>query len=93
MEKRELNLAELEAQSVVELPDRELMGGLITVYAPVTVVLVDVLNDNFDNWEINVVRLGRTDIQVIDDITIQDINVFCNQVVSVLSAQCFGRLH
>jgi|tagenome__1003787_1003787.scaffolds.fasta_scaffold16235648_1 hypothetical protein len=92
MEKRVLGFEELESQSVQELPDRELMGALITVYAPVTLTLTNLLNHSFNNWRISVIRINNVDIDVKDVVTVGDINVFCNQVVAVLSAQCFGHL-
>jgi hypothetical protein len=97
MMKTALTSADLEAQAILELPDRELLGGLITVYSPITLIDLYVLNvllkNNFNNWNVNVLSGNKVEIEVGDVLSDNDIAVFCNQVITVLSAQCFGKTH
>jgi hypothetical protein len=99
MDKKSLSVFELERQSVLELPDRELLGGtLILVYAPIDLDLdVDadlknIANNAFRGSEINVVRVDHnyTNVDVNRTLSNLDIAVFCNQVVAVLAAQCLS---
>jgi hypothetical protein len=99
MEKKSLSVLELERQSVLELPDRELLGGsLILVYAPIDLDLdVDadlrnVAQNAFKNAEINVVRVdhNHTNVNVNRNVSNIELAVFCNQIVAVLAAQCLS---
>jgi hypothetical protein len=95
MEKKTLSVVELEHQSVLELPDRELLGGtLILVYSPIVLDLdlKNIANNAFRNAEINVVRVDHNNTNVNVNRTLSDleITVFCNQVVAVLAAQCLS---
>jgi hypothetical protein len=59
--KTALTSADLEAQSaVLELPERELLGALITVYSPIKIIDLNVLNvllrNSFNHWDVNVLR-------------------------------------
>jgi hypothetical protein len=94
--KKMLNHEDIEAQAVVELPDRELACVTILVYAPVTVD-VDLSNtaqNAFQNAEINVLRIdnNHTLVNVKRNVTDVDIGLFCNQIASLLSAQCLKTL-
>jgi hypothetical protein len=86
--------AELESQTVLELPDREVLGGLITincVFLDVS-VLEGILNGSFNNWSITALNFNSATITVRDNVSQNDLDVFCNQVVAVLSAQCHASL-
>jgi hypothetical protein len=89
-----LSAAELESQTVLDLPDRELLGGLITincVFLDVS-VLENLLNGSFNNWSISALNLNTATITVRDNVSQNDLDAFCNQVVTVLSAQCYASL-
>jgi hypothetical protein len=99
MEKKSLSVLELERQSVLELPDRELLGGtLVLVYAPidldldVDVDLKNVANNAFKNAEINVIRVdhNHTNVNVNRNVSNIELAVFCNQIIAVLAAQCLS---
>jgi hypothetical protein len=86
--------AELESQSVVELPDRELLGALIDIsglFIDVS-VLEALLNGSFNGWTISVLNDNHITVTVTDNLSQNDLDVFCNQVVAVLSAQCKASL-
>ena len=95
MEKRVLSVEELEAQSVLELPDREVMKGLIRIItlAPITLLVVaivkDVANKNFNDWDVDVLSGNEIEVEVGDVLSDNDVAVFCNQIVAVIAAQCF----
>jgi hypothetical protein len=93
MMKTALTSADIEAQAVLELPDRELLGGaLVVLYAPVTVydlsIIENVANHTLNNWHISVLDHNKVDVDVDADV---DVTLFCNQIVTVLSAQCFKK--
>ncbi|HEY3060339.1 MAG TPA: hypothetical protein VGL99_15370 [Chloroflexota bacterium] len=99
MEKKSLSVFELERQSVLELPDRELLGGtLILVYAPidldldVDVDLKNIANNAFGDADVNVVRVDHnyTDVNVNRNVSDIELTLFCNQIVAVLAAQCLS---
>jgi hypothetical protein len=86
--------AELDSQSVLDLPDRELLGGLINItcaFLDVS-VLENLLNASFNGWTINVLNANQVTVTVTDNVSKNDLDVFCNQVVVVLAAQCHASL-
>jgi hypothetical protein len=89
-----LTARELESQMVLELPDRELMGGLIHISGlSIDVsVLENLLNHSFNHWTVNILDKNDVDVTVTDVVSQNDLDVFCNQVVAVLSAQCKAEL-
>jgi hypothetical protein len=91
LEKKTLSAEDLEAQAVLELPDRELLGGVYRVHKPGgllnLVVLVNLINLFLKTGDIKVLNGNTVDITVIDG----DVNVFCNQVIAILAAQCFKK--
>jgi hypothetical protein len=95
-DKKSLSAQERDAQVVLELPDRELLGVTIVVLAPVTVDadLSHLAQNAFQNAEINVIRVDHntTNVNVNRNLSDLDIAVFCNQIVAVLSAQCLRTL-
>jgi hypothetical protein len=85
--------AELDSQSVLELPDRELLNGLIDIDGPINIaVLTGLLNGSFNNWSISALNFNKVTVTVADNVSQNDLDVFCNQVVAVLSAQCKATL-
>jgi hypothetical protein len=94
MEKKSLSVLELDAQAVLELPDRELMGVTILVYAPIDLDanLKSLAQNAFQNAEVNVVRVdhNHTDVNVDKNVSDIDVAVFCNQIVTLLAAQCLS---
>lgn len=89
-----LSVEEFESQSIFELPGRELLGGLIHI-SGISIdvsVLENLLNHSFNNWTINVLSGNQVDVTVQDNLSQNDLEVFCNQVVAVLSAQCNAEL-
>jgi hypothetical protein len=91
---QKFSAAELESQSVVELPDRELLNALIDIsglFLDVS-ILENLLNRSFNNWTINVLDGNHVNVNVTDNVSQNDLDVFCNQVVAVLSAQCKASL-
>jgi hypothetical protein len=83
--------AEFKSQSVLELPDRELLGALIDIDGPINVaVLSFLLNGSFNHWSISALNGNHVTVTVSDNVSQNTVNVFCNQVVAVLAAQCFG---
>ena len=89
-----LSALELESEMVLELPDRELMGGLITVSGNTidVSILENLLNHSFNNWSIFVLDFNTVNVTVSDNLSQNDLDVFCNQVIAVLSAQCKASL-
>jgi hypothetical protein len=94
-----LSGVELGSQMVLELPDRELLsGGLIEVNGPLVggpvdvSILENIANNSFNNWHINVLDGNDVNIKVEDNLSQNDLDAFCNQVVAVLSAQCKASL-
>jgi hypothetical protein len=83
--------AEFELQSVLELPDRELLGALIDIDGPINLlVLTSLLNGSFNGWTISALNGNHVTVTVSDNVSQDTVNVFCNQVAAVLAAQCFG---
>ena len=89
-----VSAVELGAQMVLELPDRELLGGLIHISGNDIdiAVLTALLNGSFNNWTISVLSFNKVDVNVSDNLSQNDLDAFCNQVVAVLSAQCSGQV-
>jgi hypothetical protein len=83
---------------VLELPDRELMGALISVSGvnigngDSVVLLATLADKHFTNWTINVLDSDHIAVVVGDNLSGDDIAVFCDQVVAELSASCSGVL-
>lgn len=89
-----LSAAEFAAQTVLELPDRDLLDATITItgnHVDVS-VLEDLLNHSFDNWSISALNGNTVTVNVIGNLSQNDLDVFCNQVVAVASAQCDAQL-
>jgi hypothetical protein len=86
--------AELESQAVVELPERELLGGLITINCLLldVSILEGILNGSFNDWSISALNLNSATITVSDNLSQNDLHAFCNQVIVALSAQCNASL-
>ena len=93
-----LSATEREPSMVVELPTRELMRAVISVSgvnigSGHSVVLLATLADNhFSNWTINVLGGDHVTLVVCDDLSGDDVDAFCDQVVAELSASCSGVL-
>jgi hypothetical protein len=86
-------MPELSRQTIVELPDRELLGAFISITGHVDVsVLETVLNGSFNGWSISILNDNSVSVTVYDNITETELNVFCTEAVTTLSAQCSGRL-
>jgi hypothetical protein len=86
--------AELESQTVLELPERELLGGLIhisCVFLDLS-ILENLLNGSFNDWSISALNANQVTITVTDNVSQNQLNAFCNQVIVVLSAQCNASL-
>jgi hypothetical protein len=79
---------------VVELPDRELLNALINIsgLSLDLSILEGLLNGSFNGWTISVLNGNNVTVTVTDNVSRNDLDVFCNQVVTVLSAQCFASL-
>jgi hypothetical protein len=97
MSKTMLDVATLDSLDVFELPDRELLGSLITI-GNINVLnilaitkLHNVLNNNFNNWDVNVLSGNTVEVDVEDNLSDNDVAVFCNQIVAVLAAQCLSH--
>jgi hypothetical protein len=85
-------------ETVLELPDRELLGTLISIrtgplhVGPINnndvTVLSDIANHSFNNWRISVLNDNELDLDVEDNLSDNTVAVFCNQVVAVLALQC-----
>ena len=92
LEKKALSAEDLEAQTAFELPDRELMGGKAHVHKGgllgINLFLLNVIVNNVAN-DANVDVLSNNDVDV--TLVDGDINVFCNQVITLLSAQCIVK--
>jgi hypothetical protein len=85
--------AELESQSILELPDREMLDALIDIDGPINIaVLTGLLNGSFNHWSISALNGNHVTVNVTDNVSQNDLDVFCNQVVAVLSAQCSASL-
>ena len=80
-----------DAFSVLELPERDLLGALIHV-GNITLgeisVLENFLNKSFNNWTISVLSFNNVNVTVKDNVNDLQLSVFCNQIVAVLSASC-----
>src|SRR5712691_9424179 len=93
-----LSAAELESSTVLELADRGLMRAIISVSGVEignrdSVVLLATLADNhFNNWTINVLGGDHVALVVCDNLSADDVDGFCDQVVAQLSASCSGVL-
>jgi hypothetical protein len=84
---------ELESETVLELPDREMLGALISIGGHIEIsVLEHLLNNSFRDWHINVVNDNSVSITVRDNVTETELTAFCNESATVLSAQCSGTL-
>jgi hypothetical protein len=89
-----ISAVELESQTALELPDRELLDALIDItglFIDVS-ILETLLNNSFNGWTINVLNGNHVTVTVTDNVSRNDLDVFCNQVVAVLSAQCHASL-
>jgi hypothetical protein len=81
--------SELASQAVLELPDRELLGGVIDIDGPLNLlVLTSLLNGSFNHWYISALNFNHLTVTVTDNVSQDTVNVFCNQVVAVLALQC-----
>jgi hypothetical protein len=88
-----MNFEELTRQTIFELPDRELLGAFISIGGHVEIsVLEGLLNHSFRDWHISVLNDNSVDITVHDNLTQTELNVFCTEVATALSAQCSGTL-
>lgn len=93
-----LSAGELESQIVIDLPDRELLWGtdhgLLTISGNTLdiSVLENLLNGSFNNWSINILDGNHLTVNINDNVSQNDLDLFCNQVIVVLSAQCNGTL-
>lgn len=91
---RTFSPAEIEAQTVLDLPERELLDATITISGNSldVSVLENLLNQSFNNYSIFVADFNNVTVNVKDNVSRNDLDVFCNQVVAVLSAQCDAQL-
>jgi hypothetical protein len=88
-----LDVGELESQTVLQLPDRQLLGAFISISGHVEVsILENLLNNSFRDWHITVLNDNSVSITVQDNLTQTELNVFCAESAAVLSAQCSGTL-
>jgi hypothetical protein len=84
---------ELSSQVVLELPERELLGAIISISGHFEVsVLQHLLNDSFHDWHIRVLNDNSVSITVQDNLTQTQVNAFCTQATTVLSVQCAGAV-
>jgi hypothetical protein len=93
-----LKAAELESSVVLEWTDREPMRAIISVHGvnigtrQSVVQLVTLADKHFSNWTINVLGGDHVALVVCDNLSGDDVEAFCDQVVAVLSASCSGVL-
>jgi hypothetical protein len=88
-----LSTAELESQTVLKLPDRDLMGAIFSISGSINVdLLSNFLNHSFRNWHISILDHNHVQVTVEDDLTGAQVTAFCNETVSAMSAQCAGKL-
>jgi hypothetical protein len=86
-------MSELSRQTIVELPDRALLGAFISITGYIDLsVLEHLLRDSFGDWRISVLNDNSVTITVRDNLTETELSVFCTQAATALSAQCNGRL-
>jgi hypothetical protein len=80
-----------DAFSVLELPERDLLGALIHV-GNITLgeisVLENFLNKSFNNWTISVLSFNQVNVTVQDNVNDLQLTAFCDSVVTVLNATC-----
>lgn len=86
--------AEIEAQAVLDLPERELLAAVITITCNNLdiSVLENLLNGSFNNWSISALDGNTYVVNVSDNVNQDSVNAFCDQVGVALSAQCYGSL-
>jgi hypothetical protein len=80
-----------DAFSVLELPERDLLGALIhvgNVYVGDVSVLENILNKSFNNWDISVLSGNDVNVTVKDNVNDLQLNVFCNTIVGVIAQSC-----
>jgi hypothetical protein len=85
----------LDEQPVFELPDRELLGALISIHGKVQLTaLAHVLDHFFSSWSTLVSADGNTVTININDAQLTDarLHAFCTEAASDLSVQCAARL-
>jgi hypothetical protein len=88
-----LSIAEFESQSIIELPDRDLMGAVYEVTGGIDLCSFgNMLNHTFHNWSMRVVANGHVEVTVADQLTETQVTAFCNATTSTYAAQCTGRL-
>jgi hypothetical protein len=88
-----MTFEELTRQTIFELPDRELLGAFISLTGQIEIsVLEHLLNNSFRDWHISVLNDNSVNITVQDNLTGTDLNAFCTEAVTALSAQCSGTL-
>jgi hypothetical protein len=80
-----------DAFSVLELPERDLLGALIHI-GGISVgdvsVLENFLNKSFNNWSISVLSGNKVDVTVKDNLNDLTLKVFCNTIVGVVAQSC-----
>jgi hypothetical protein len=83
---------------VLELPERQLLRAVISVSGVnigsghSLVSLATLADKHFSDWTINVLACDHLTVVVGDDLSGDDIDAFCDQVVAELSACCSGVL-
>jgi hypothetical protein len=88
-----LSNAELESQSIQELPDRDLMGAVFWVTGSIDIALFEnLLNHTFHHWSISVLDNNHVQVTVEDELTETQVGAFCNESATAFSAQCTGWL-
>ena len=88
-----LSTAELESQTLLELPDRDLMGATFWISGSIDVdLLSNFLNHSFRNWHISILDHNHVQVTVEDDLTGAQVTAFCNETVSAMAASCAVRL-
>ena len=86
---------ELEAQAVLELPDRVLPGAIFYISASSSIglnTLQGLLDQTFVHWTGQVLNDNSVSISVQDPLTQGDIGAFCSEVTTDFAAQCQGQL-
>jgi len=83
---------------VLESAKRELLRAVISVTGlhigtcHAVAQLANIADAYFRNWTINVLGGDHVALVVCDNLSSDDIEVFCDQVVAELSASCSGVL-
>ena len=92
---RSLTVEDLQSQTLLELPDRELMGALIYVTGKVQLTLLAHLLDRyFHSWS-TLVSVDHNTVKVtVNDkaVTDSELRAFCTEASYNLSVRCTARL-